>query len=64
VLNHGCTFIEKPFVPNKLVAIVDVVLHSPDRSQGGHAFDTRGDTEKRNSVRSVFDVLLTEFLLQ
>jgi two-component system cell cycle sensor histidine kinase/response regulator CckA len=44
VLNYGWAFIEKPFIPNKLVDMVNSVLHTPDRSQGGHAFDTRGDT--------------------
>jgi two-component system cell cycle sensor histidine kinase/response regulator CckA len=46
VLNYGWAFIEKPFVPKKLVDMVHVVLYTPDRSQGGHAFDTRVDTEK------------------
>ena len=33
-LNYGWTFIEKPFVPTKLVQMVNRVLHTPDQSQG------------------------------
>lgn len=45
VLNYGWAFIEKPFVPKKLVEMVTDVLHSPDRSQpGGMGFDRRKDT--------------------
>jgi hypothetical protein len=44
ILNHGWAFIQKPFVPKKLVEMVTDVLHSPDRSQlGGQEFDTRVD---------------------
>jgi two-component system cell cycle sensor histidine kinase/response regulator CckA len=44
VLNYGWAFIEKPFVPRKLVQMIEEVLHSPDRSQlGGHEFDSRKD---------------------
>ena len=44
VLNYGWAYIQKPFVPTKLVEIILSVLHSPDRSQaGGHAFDRRKD---------------------
>jgi DNA-binding NtrC family response regulator len=44
VLNYGWTFIQKPFVPKKLIQMVTSVLHSPDRSQpGGHQFDSRKD---------------------
>ncbi len=46
VLNYGWAFIEKPFVPKKLVDMVNEVLQTPDRSQGSHAFDTRGDAGK------------------
>jgi DNA-binding NtrC family response regulator len=46
VLNYGWAFIEKPFVPVKLLEMVDVVLHTPDKSQGGRQYDTRGDTGK------------------
>jgi DNA-binding NtrC family response regulator len=46
VLNYGWAFIEKPFVPKKLVQMVNNVLHSPDRSQpGGDEFDSRKDTQ-------------------
>jgi two-component system cell cycle sensor histidine kinase/response regulator CckA len=42
VLNYGWAFIQKPFVPKKLVEMVTEVLHSPDRSQlGGQEFDSR-----------------------
>jgi DNA-binding NtrC family response regulator len=45
VLNYGWAFIQKPFVPKKLVEMVIDVLHSPDRSQlGGQEFDSRVDT--------------------
>jgi len=40
-LNHGWHFIEKPFVPAKLVERVNEVLHTPERSQGDDHFDTR-----------------------
>lgn len=43
VLNYGWAFIEKPFVKDKLLQMVDVVLHSPDKSQGTKQYDTRGD---------------------
>ena len=42
VLNYGWAYIQKPFVPTKLIQMVQEVLHSPDRSQpGGQGFDTR-----------------------
>ena len=43
VLNYGWAFIEKPFVKDKLLQMVDVVLRSPDKSQGTKQYDTRGD---------------------
>jgi hypothetical protein len=44
VLNYGWAFIQKPFVPKKLVQMINSVLHSPDRSQGsGQEFDSRKD---------------------
>ena len=47
VLNYGWAYIQKPFVPMKLVQMVSEVLHSPDRSQlGGQEFDSRKDTGK------------------
>jgi hypothetical protein len=46
VLNYGWAFIEKPFVPMKLLKMVDVVLHTPDKSQGARQYDTAGDTGK------------------
>jgi DNA-binding response OmpR family regulator len=48
VLNYGWAYIQKPFVPVKLVEMITEVLHSPNRSQpGGHEFDTRKDTSQR-----------------
>lgn len=41
VLNYGWAYIQKPFVPVKLVKMVNEVLHSPDRSQDSNAFDSR-----------------------
>jgi two-component system cell cycle sensor histidine kinase/response regulator CckA len=44
VLNYGWAYIQKPFVAQKLVQMVNHVLHSPDRSQpGGDEFDSRKD---------------------
>lgn len=44
VLNYGWAYIQKPFVPTKLVEMILSVLRSPDRSQpGGQEFDTRKD---------------------
>jgi two-component system cell cycle sensor histidine kinase/response regulator CckA len=46
VLNYGWAFIQKPFVPRKLVQMINNVLHAPDRSQpGGHEFDSRKDRD-------------------
>src|SRR5580704_167323 len=44
VLNYGWSFIEKPFVPVKLLQMVHDVLHSADKSQSSHEYDTRKDT--------------------
>jgi len=44
VLNYGWAFIQKPFVPVKLVAMINDVLHSPDRSQSSDEFDSRKDS--------------------
>jgi len=43
VLNYGWAFISKPFVPRKLVEMVNAVLHTPDKSQGSNQFDQRKD---------------------
>jgi DNA-binding NtrC family response regulator len=44
VLNYGWAYIQKPFVPVKLVQMVNDVLHSRNRSQlGGQEFDSRKD---------------------
>jgi two-component system, cell cycle sensor histidine kinase and response regulator CckA len=46
VLNYGWAYIQKPFVPVKLVQMVTDVLHSRNRSQlGGQEFDSRKDTQ-------------------
>jgi two-component system, cell cycle sensor histidine kinase and response regulator CckA len=45
VLNYGWAYIQKPFVPTKLVQMVREVLHSPDRSQPGRQeFECRNGT--------------------
>jgi two-component system cell cycle response regulator CpdR len=47
VLNYGWAYIEKPFVPVRLLQMVTDVLRSPNRSQpGGHEFDSRKDKLK------------------
>ena len=44
VLNYGWAYIQKPFVPSKLVEMINAVLHSPNRSQlGGYEFDRLKD---------------------
>jgi two-component system cell cycle sensor histidine kinase/response regulator CckA len=44
VLNYGWAYIQKPFVSMKLVAMINNVLHSKNRSQpGGQEFDCRQD---------------------
>jgi two-component system cell cycle sensor histidine kinase/response regulator CckA len=44
VLNYGWAFIRKPFVPERLVFMINEVLHSPNKSQpGGQEFDSRKD---------------------
>jgi hypothetical protein len=53
VLNYGWAFIQKPFVPSKLVQMVLNVLHSENRSQlGGQEFDSRKDTKNPNYEKS------------
>ena len=53
VLNYGWAFIQKPFVPTKLVQMITDVLHSENRSQlGGQEFDTRKDIKNSNSEKS------------
>lgn len=41
VLNYGWAYLQKPFMLLQLVEMVKDVLHSEDRSQSGHGFDTR-----------------------
>jgi two-component system, cell cycle sensor histidine kinase and response regulator CckA len=45
-LNYGWHFVEKPFLPVKLLERVNDVLHSPERSQGDQDFDTRVEAEE------------------
>jgi DNA-binding NtrC family response regulator len=53
VLNYGWAFIQKPFVPKKLVEMVTDVLHSADRSQlGGQEFDSRVDSLRKPQAES------------
>lgn len=45
VMNYGWAFLQKPFVAQRLVEMINEVLHGPDRSQvGGESFDARLDT--------------------
>ena len=45
VLNYGWAYIQKQFLPVKLVQMVTEVLHTVNRSQlGGQEFDSRKDT--------------------
>jgi len=48
-LNHGWHFIEKPFLPAKLIERVNEVLHTPERSQGDYHFDTRIKPKRQGS---------------
>ena len=49
VLNYGWAFIQKPFIPKKLVEMVTDVMHSADRSQlGGQEFDSRLDSLRKS----------------
>jgi len=52
VLNYGWSFIEKPFVSQKLLEMVNDVLHSPDKSQSTHEYDTRKDTDPNKKVEA------------
>ncbi len=47
ILNYGWAFIEKPFVRAKLLEMINSVLHSPNKSQGSHQYDTRCETGKQ-----------------
>jgi two-component system cell cycle sensor histidine kinase/response regulator CckA len=46
VLNYGWAFIDKPFVSSKLIEMINSVLHSPDKSQGLHQYDSRKEAGK------------------
>jgi DNA-binding NtrC family response regulator len=50
VLNYGWAYIEKPFVSQKLLAMVNAVLHSPDKSQSSDRYDTRKDTSRDKNI--------------
>jgi DNA-binding NtrC family response regulator len=44
VLNYGWAYIQKPFVAERLVQMINDVLHTRNRSQpGGQEFDSRKD---------------------
>jgi len=46
ILNYGWAFIEKPCVIDKLLAMVRNVMETPNKSQGGHQYDTRSDLKR------------------
>jgi len=48
VMNYGWAYLQKPFMPVKLVQMVTDVLHAPDRSQRADEFDRRKDTASKN----------------
>ena len=53
VLNYGWAYIQKPFVPVKLIQMVKNVLHSENRSQrSGQEFDSLEDEgrSRKNAV--------------
>jgi CheY-like chemotaxis protein len=52
VLNYGWSFIEKPFVSKKLLEMVNDVLHSPNKSQSTHGYDTRKDTDPYKKIEA------------
>jgi DNA-binding NtrC family response regulator len=52
VLNYGWSFIEKPFVPTKLLEMVNDVLHSPNKSQSTHEHDIRKDTDPNRKLEA------------
>ena len=53
IINYGWAYLQKPFLSVKLVQMVTDVLHSEDRSQPGHGFDTRKDIPYLNTPRRV-----------
>jgi CheY-like chemotaxis protein len=52
VLNYGWSFIEKPFVSKKLLEMVNNVLHTPNKSQSTHEYDTRTDTDPDKKIEA------------
>jgi two-component system cell cycle sensor histidine kinase/response regulator CckA len=47
VLNYGWALIDKPFVAKWLVEMINVVLHTPDRSQSSRHYDIRSDPARQ-----------------
>ena len=43
---HGWAFIEKPFVPVKLLEMINVVLRTPDKPLGSRQYNTRNPGEE------------------
>jgi DNA-binding NtrC family response regulator len=57
VLNYGWAFIQKPFVPAKLVQMIRNVLDTANRSQpGGQGFDRRKDQEGGRGTEAEADI--------
>jgi two-component system cell cycle sensor histidine kinase/response regulator CckA len=52
VLNYGWSFIEKPFVPAKLVEMVNDVLHTPNKAQDANQYDIRKDADPEKKVEA------------
>jgi hypothetical protein len=52
VLNYGWSFIEKAFVTTKLLEMVNDVLHTPNKAQSTHEYDTRKDTDPNKVVEA------------
>src|ERR1035441_2555318 len=52
VLNYGWSLIEKPFVPTKLLQMVNDVLHTPNKAQSTHQFDTRKDADPNKKIEA------------
>jgi len=52
MLNYGWSYVQKPFVKDRLLEKVYSVLHSPDRSQGTRGFDTRTDSDPNKKLEA------------
>jgi len=46
VLNYGWAYIDTANVGRKLLEMVNVIFHTPDKSQGSHQYDTRIESGK------------------